>query len=268
MKITLKLLVVCLGVALMASCSQSADPSASSSTSLSMSASTANGKSVVYGRISSTTTNGRVSVDSSAITLTDIKVNVRDIKFDFDKEDKHFREPEYKRDSAYSSDNDPKLKGPFIVDLMNAGAFVNQVVTTVNLPNATYERVRFKLSPDSVSGEMLGKSILITGKIDTIPFIFWHRRDANFGAHFYNSTTSTDSTTVNTTGSALNLAIHFEVDKIFNAFNGGVDLTKAVDGNKDGIITIDPDNDDGNKWIADWIMMLLERHARCERRDH
>ncbi|HCW06691.1 MAG TPA: hypothetical protein DGG95_04915 [Cytophagales bacterium] len=266
MKIALKLAVVCFSVAL-ASCSKSADPSATSNTSLTMSASTASGKAIIYAR--SASINGRVSVDStSGITFTDVKVNVRDIKFDFDKEDKHFREEEFKKDSAYSSDNDPKLKGPFIVDLMNAGSFVDQVVTTLNLPNATYERVRFKLVPDSASGDMLGKSILVTGKIDTIPFVFWHKRDANFGAHFYDSSTATDSTSVNTTGSTLNLAIHFELDKIFSALNGGVDLTKAVDGNKDGVITIDPNNTDGNKWIADQIMMLLVRHARCERHDH
>jgi hypothetical protein len=153
---------------------------------------------------------------------------------------------------------------------MNAGSFVDQVVTSVNLPNKVFERVRFKLVPSSASGDMSGKSILITGKIDTIPFVFWHKRDANFGAKFYNSladSTSNDSTSISTNGATITLAIHLELDKIFNALNGGIDLHEAVDGNKDGVISINSNNDDGNKWIADKIMMLLVRHARCEKKD-
>jgi hypothetical protein len=190
-------------------------------------------------------------------------VNIRDIKFEFDKHDKHMEEEHFKKDSAYSDNDDAKLKGPFLVDLMNAGSFVDQVVTSVNVPNAKYERVRFKLVPSQVSGDMNRKSILITGKIDTTQFVFWHKRDANFGARF-----SSNDSTVSTTGTAVNMAIHFELDKILSALNGGVDLTLAVDGNKDGIITIDPDDTDGNKWLADQIMMLLVRHAHCEKRDH
>jgi|GEM_PF-671023 len=266
MKIGLKLLTIVISIGLFSRCSKSADPSVTSSISLKMSASTSNGSNLINGRAASAS-NSRLSGSATAgITITDVKVNVRDIKFDFDKGDRHFHEAEFKKDSAYSGDNDAKLKGPFLVDLMSAGTFVDQVITSVNLPNAKYEQVRFKLVPDSVAGDMLGKSILITGKIDTIPFIFWHKRNVNFGAKF-NDHNPTDST-LNTTGTAVTMAIHFELDKILNALNGGVNLTKAVDGNKDGVITIDPNNDDGNKWLADQIMALLVRHARCERKDH
>jgi hypothetical protein len=266
MKTGLKLCIVGLSVGLLGGCSKSADPSATSSVSVKLSASTASGSNVINGRISSRADSRGSANSTTGITITDVKVNVRDIKFDFDRDDRHAHEPEFKKDTAYSGDNDPKLKGPFLVDLMNAGSFVDKVVASVNLPNAKYERVRFKLVPDSASGDMLGKSILITGKIDSIPFVFWHKRDVSFGARFSDSNPS--DSTLSTTGGAVTMAIHFELDKILDALNGGVDLTKAVDGNKDGIITIDPNNDDGNKWLADWIMMVLIRHAHCERRDH
>ena len=265
MKSISKTLLLVLLAVLFTRCSKSADPSAASTVTLKMSASTSS-STYVNGRVMSTI-DGRASVDTTTgISITDVMVNVRDIKFEFDERDHHREDNQFKQDSSYSENDDAKLKGPFLVDLMNTGTFVDQVVTSVNLPNGLYERVRFKLSPSEASGDMMGKSIMITGKIDSIPFVFWHNRDAGFGAHFFSSdSTATDSTSISVTGQAVNLAINLEINKIFRVIDGGIDLTKAVDGNKDGVITIDPANDDGNKWIADQIMMRLIRHARCNR---
>ena len=226
-------------------CSTHGEPSATSTVSLKMSASTPDGKAIIGGRT------------MSAVTLADVKVNIREIKFEFDEEDDHF-----KKDSAFQEDDDSKLKGPFIVDLMNAGAFVDQVVTTVNVPNAKYEKIKFKLAPSAVAGDMDGKSILINGTIGSTPFIFWHNANAHFGAKF------PDSTSLATNGAAVTLAIHLELDKVLNVLNGGIDLSNAVDGNQDGTITIDPLNDDGNKEMADAIMMLLTHHTHCEKENH
>lgn len=260
MKSVARVLVLLLSVGLFTRCSNSSDPSATSSVSLKMSAATTNGSATISGRIASGS-GDRISAKDS-VTLSSVTVNVRDIKFEFDKEDGHFKEEHFKADSSFSDNDDAKLKGPFLVDLMNDGSFVDQLITTVKVPNARYARIKFKLSPSTESGDMNGKSILIKGKIDTTNFVFWHKRDANFGVRF------SDSTTVTTTGGAADLAIHFELDKILSALNGGVDLSKAVDRNKDGVITIDPNDTDGNKWLADQIMMLLVRHAHCEKRDH
>ena len=159
----IKFLVFALSAgSLLMSCSKSGDPAVTSNVSLSISASTFNGK---------TTIGGRMAADGArtdaALTLTDVIVNVRDIKFHFDDEDDHF-----KKDSAYNEDDEVKLKGPFIVDLLNAGAFVDQVITSVNIPNAKYEKVSFKLSPSAEAGNMNGKSILIKGTFGTTPFEF------------------------------------------------------------------------------------------------
>jgi len=246
------------GILLMG-CSNNADPSATSNVSIKMSATTSTGKSSFNGRT------------QSAIALTDVKVNIRDIEFEFDHEDEHFmKDSSYNEDYEHehgmmgnhhgNDDNEKKLAGPFIVDLMNAGTFVDQVITTLEVPNAKYEKIKFKLAPSTETGDMQGKSVLITGTIESIPFEFWHNRKAKFGVKF------SDSTSMAATGDALTLSIQLELDKVLSTLNGGVDLTKAVDGNKDGTITIDPINTDGNKNLANEIMMLLNRRMYCDKR--
>ncbi len=243
-------------------CTNNADPSATSTVSLKMSAATTNGKTSFSGRT------------QAAIALTDVKVNVREIEFEFefDHDDDRF-----KKDSCFNQnsdlsrmgmsahkagndDHEAKLKGPFIVDLLDAGAFVDQVITSVEVPNAEYEKIKFKLSPSSEAGDMKGKSVLIKGTIGSTPFTFWHDARARFGVKF------SDSTSLATNGPAVTLAIQLELDKVMSTVNGGVDLSKAKDGNSDGTITIDPDNTDGNEKLADDIMKLLTRHARCEKK--
>ncbi len=237
---------------LLANCSKNAGPSITSSASLKMSAATANGKTTITGRVGAA---GSRTDAATTVTLTDVKVNVRELEFDFDHEDDHF-----KKDSSFNGNEDAKLKGPFIVGLMNAGAFVDQVITTVNIPDAKYEKVSFKIAPSTVAGDMNGKSILITGTIGTTPFVFWHDARVRFGVKFQ------DSTALATSGAAVTLAIHLELDKIISVANGGVDLSAATDGNKDGTITIDPLNDDGNKQLADQLIRLLIHRTHCEKR--
>lgn len=265
----MKFLIIALFVgSLLAGCAKNADPSATTAVSLSIKATTSSGKPTINGRVMAT------------ISLTDVKVNVRDIKFDFDLEGHHqdsssnggngqqgnhndqdtteFNDGQHHdHDSSFVDHDNPKLKGPFIVDLVNAGSFVDQAITSVNLPNAKFDKVSFKLVPSTEAGDMNGKSILMTGMIGSTPFVFWHKRDARFGAKFQ------DSTTLVTNGAALKIAIQLELDKILSAVNGGVDLTTATDGNNDGTISIDPSNVDGNKKLADAIMNLLVRHTHC-----
>lgn len=256
-KIQIAILIV-LGVVL-ARCSNNADPSATSTVSLKLSASTTTGKTSFGGRTQST------------VTLSDVKVNIREIEFEFDHDDDHFKKDScFNQDSDHRSmgsnhngshqDTETKLKGPFIIDLMDAGAFVDQVITTVEVPNAQYEKIKFKLSPSTEVGDMNDKSVLISGSFGSTPFTFWHNARAKFGVKF------SDSTSLTTNGEAVTLAIQLELDKVLSVVNGGVDLSKAIDGNNDGTITIDPINTDGNKELADDIMKLLTHRARCEKR--
>jgi hypothetical protein len=45
----------------------------------------------------------------------------------------------------------------------------------------------------------------------------------------------------------------------------GINFSKLQDGNKDGTITIDPLNTDGNKNFAEKIFKALLRHTHCEK---
>jgi hypothetical protein len=245
------LLVAFVAGCMMLSCSKSGDPSASGNVALTMSAATPNGKTTIGGRFS---TGSRTDSAGVAFTLTDIVVNVREIEFEFDHDDDHF-----KKDSVFDEEKEVNLKGPYIVDLLNAGAFVDQVITTVNLPNAQYEKVSFKLSPSTEAGNMNGKSILITGNIGKTPFVFWSNKKAKFGARFSES----DSTLVST-GESINLAIKLELDKVLSIANG-FDFSKLKDGNKDGTITIDPLNTDGNKKLSEIIFQSLLHHTHCQK---
>lgn len=191
------------------------------------------------------TINGRTKTTT---VLTDIKISLREIEFEFDQEDSHF-----KSDSSFNED--VKLKGPFIIDLLNQNTLVDQLIATVNMPNATYEEVEFKLHKNTEAGEMNGKSILISGTIDGKPFTFWHDTDEEFEIDFENPTTDL---TIN--GSSITMVINLQLDQLFSSVKGGVNLSLAQDGDGDGIIEINPGADnDGNKDIADGIKNLLEK---------
>jgi Domain of unknown function (DUF4382) len=244
MKTTKYLLLALFAGSLLAGCSNKSDPAASGNVSIAISATTTNGK---------TSFGGRLSTDGSR----DVLVNIKEIEFEFDHDDDHF-----KKDSSFNDEDEVELKGPFIVDLLNADQFVDQVITTVKLPNAKYEKVSFKLSPSSENGDLKGKSILIKGKIDEVNFVFSSSAKAKFGARFVEA----DSSMI-ATGDALKVAIKFELDKVLNIANG-IDLMKLKDLNKDGVISIsdDPKDPDKNQFIAQVIFKLLQRHAHCEKR--
>jgi outer membrane murein-binding lipoprotein Lpp len=195
------------------------------------------------------TINGRVAATS---VITDIKINIREIEFEFDKEDAHF-----KADSSYDFNKDVKLKGPFLLDVLEQNAFIEQLITTVNVPNAKYEQVEFKLHKSTAAGVMNGKSILITGTIDGKPFIFWHDTDEEFEIDFADANTD-----LLINANTAQMVINLQLDRLFSTLKGGISLALAKDGDGDGTIEINPGSvdNDGNKDLAHAIKNLLE-HA-------
>ncbi len=182
--------------------------------------------------------------------ITDFKVSIREVEFEFDEADAHF-----KTDSSFNED--VKLKGPFVLDVLDQNAFVEQLITTVDLPNARYEEVEFKLHKNTNAGAMNGKSIWITGTIDGKPFIFWHDTDEEFEIDFENAATDL---VIN--GNTVAMVINLQLDRLFSTIKGGVNLSLAKDGDLDGVIEINPGSidNDGNKELAHAIKTLLE-HA-------
>ncbi len=191
------------------------------------------------------TINGRTQ---STTVITDFKISIREIEFEFDEEDAHFR-----TDSSFNED--VKLKGPFVLDVLDQNAFVEQLVTSVKVPNARYEEVEFKLHKNMNAGDMNGKSMLITGTIDGKPFIFWHDTDEEFEIDFENAATDL---VIN--GNTAAVVINFQLDRLFSVLKGGANLSLAIDGDGDGIIEINPGSadNDGNTDLAHAIKRLLE----------
>lgn len=218
----------------MISCSSN-DPAPSGTVALKMEATSTTG-STISGRKLATT------------EITDFKISLREIKFEFDEEDAHF-----KTDSSY--DEDVKLMGPYVVDVMEPNGFVEQVITTVNLPNARYEEVEFIFHKSTEVGDMNGKSIYIAGTIDGKPFVFWHDTSEAFEIDFENPTTD-----LVISGNSAAPVITFNLEQLFSTIKGGVNLSLAVDGDLDGVIEINPGStdNDGNKDLSDAIKNLLK----------
>lgn len=228
--------MVLLASTMLVSCNND-DPAATGTAILKMEASSSTG-STINGRIKTTT------------VITDFKVSIKEIEFEFDEEDEHF-----KTDSSFNED--VKLKGPFVLDVLEQNTFVEQLITTVNLPNARYEEVEFKLHKNTDVGAMNGKSVFITGTVDGKPFVFWHDTDEEIEIDFENAATDL---VVN--GNTAALVINLQLEHLFSTVSGGVNLSLAKDGDGDGIIEINPGSDnDGNKELADAIKNLLEGAA-------
>jgi hypothetical protein len=195
---------------------------------------------------------GRVDSASTALELTDFKISVSEIEFEFDGNDEHFD----KNDSTYDGEDDNILKGPFLLDLLNNGSFVKDLVATVNVPNAKYNKVKFKLAKvDDPTSPMNGKSIYITGKYNGTPFVISDNSNEEFKIDFADSTNH-----VTAGGNQILLDIKIYLDKVF----GAIDLDLFTDTDHDGVIEIDGENNDGHHELADEITNALEDSSDLE----
>ncbi|WP_017732137.1 hypothetical protein [Nafulsella turpanensis] len=180
---------------------------------------------------------------TSGITITDFKINIREVEFDFDDKDD---------DSADSVYKDIKLKGPFELDLVKDGTVVASTIGVAELPNAVYKEVEFKLHKGDVAGsEMYGKSIFIAGTIGNIPFELWHDTDEEFEINFK------DQNGMAIQGEEVKAVINFNIGQLFSGMSN-IDLSAARDSDGDGIIEIDPKGADDNKDIAHEVKEALE----------
>lgn len=179
----------------------------------------------------------------SKVVVTDFKINIKEIEFEFDKADP--------RASTEVEIKDIKLKSPFELDLLNGNTAITTLLNTIELPNATYEEVEFKMHK-AVSGPMNGKSIVMSGTINGKPFEFWHDTDEEFEIDF---TDGNKDFVVN--GVNQKLTIAFNLNTLLTAVTG-VDITVARDGNGNGIIEINPNDNDGNKDLAHLIKKKIE----------
>ncbi|MGB5818419.1 MAG: hypothetical protein WBG90_02965 [Saonia sp.] len=188
----------------------------------------------------------------SSLEITSFLVNIEELELELDDDD---RDDEGRNDDAwdddgyYGSDDEIELKGPFELDLL-AGEFV---FATVDVPQARYEELEFEFDEsDDSSSELYEKTILVKGTIDGIPFEFWHDFEEEVEIDFEDSNSD-----ISITNGSNSIVINFDLDGLFDDITG-IDLSEAIDGDDDGLIEINPNDDDGNGAIADELKNKLE----------
>ena len=91
-------------------------------------------------KASAVSTTGKTSLTArtaaSTVVFTDFKINIGKIKFETDMEDER-----YDTDPMY--DDDVKLMGPFLLDLLDPDKTLNQIISSVSIPNGKYEEIEF-----------------------------------------------------------------------------------------------------------------------------
>ncbi|WP_340077507.1 hypothetical protein [Leptobacterium sp. I13] len=200
--------------------------------------------------------NAKASINSSNIgsrnpdnvILTDFLINIREIEFEIDDDlDDNNIEDLIGEDKV-------ELQGPFELDLLSGSTSIN--IANVDLPNNTYDEIEFDFhKSQNTSSELFDKSILIRGTINDVPFVFWHDTEEEFEVDFSN-----DTVDIVVDGGTTNITINFDLDIIFGAASS-VDFSSATDGNNNGVIEINPNDDDGNRALADFIKNLLEESS-------
>lgn len=204
--------------------------------------------------ISTTNLTSRTAVTDPVVVLTDFKVNIGSIKFETDEDDERYNED--------PSHEDVKLNGPFLLDLLDPNTSLTQVITSLNVPDAQYEEVKFKFTPSLVEGEMLGKSFLIKGTVDGKNFIISSSRESQVEVDFEDAT---KDFTVNANDLTLNFKMH--LDGIIARIKtlAGQGLLTDTDG--DGIIEITTNFDDNHHDIGEGIRDLLEHETHLDDKD-
>ncbi len=192
----------------------------------------------------------------AAILITEFKMNLKEFELELDDE---FEDPEswdddsddWNDDGHYDYMDEFEFEGPFELDLMSGQV----TFITANVPNGVYEELEFKFhkGTDS-SSELFGKTILIRGTIDDIPFEFWDDFWDEIEVDFSNP--QIDITVQNDVNSVV---IFFDLNSVINAA-GGVDLSTAQDGNQDGLIEIYHNDPDGNSDLAQLLRNKIRDH--------
>ena len=239
-----KISILALLVIAASSCSDNQTDSTSGNVTLKASAVSSTGK---------TSMTARTAV-ASAVVITDFKINIGSIKLETDSEDvRHTEDPLHE---------DIKLTGPFLLDLLDPDKTLSQVITSVSIPNAKYEEIKFKFQPSTLAGEMNGKSFMIKGTVDGKSFMVWSAKQVELGMDFADPS---KDFTVNGTDISLNIKIQLDAIMAKITALAGQGLLTDTDG--DGVIEISTDNDDGHHDLGELIRDLLEKQTHLDDKD-
>ena len=181
---------------------------------------------------------------AEGIEVIDFIINLVEFELELDVEELEMENEsneDWDDDGAFDFEDEIELDGPFTLDLM-AGqiSFLN-----VTVPNGNYEELEFKINKNNdENSEMFGKSVLIRGTVNDLPFVFWHNFMDEVEVDFEDPTVD-----VSIAGNTESLVIDFNLSILFNTVDG-IDLSQATDNNNDGTIEISPSDEDGNNDLA------------------
>lgn len=183
--------------------------------------------------------------NAADVVISSFKINTTEIELEFNEKDPHFTS------NPVATDID--LKGPFEIDLMKSGNLMETViVNNIDLPEAAYDEIEFKFDDNKLAtSEMFGKTMLIKGTINGKPFVYYTNEEFEVEIEFENQILLDDAR------NSL-LTVSFNLSGLFTTSLGGVDLSAAVDGNKNGTIEIYPSDTDGNKALASLISQKIK----------
>ncbi len=166
-----------------------------------------------------------------------------------------FRDVEFKKDQSDLDSTEVEFRGPFDVDLMNESEALSQTIGTVDIPDGTYKVLRFKLHKDRDRLEtdpLYDRSLFMEGTIDGSPFVFWHDASENFDIENVGGIMVAENN--------VDIEVHFNIDQFLNVVHT-IDLSQAADTDEDGIIEINPDDDDDNGEIANQLKENIKAAA-------
>jgi len=157
------------------------------------------------------------------------------------------RDVEFKQDESDLDTIDVQFRGPFELDLLLNSDALTQTLGEIDLEDGTYSVLRFKLhkSRDWMqTSKLYDRSLYLAGTIDGKNFEFWHDTSENLDIE--------NSAGIIVNGNSVNVVLTFDIDLFLSSLHQ-IDLSTAVDGDEDGLIEINPDNDDGNGDLADQL---------------
>ncbi|MDX5405092.1 MAG: hypothetical protein LPK28_06280 [Bacteroidota bacterium] len=156
---------------------------------------------------------------------------------------------------------DLEWKGPFELTLLQNGQPMNIPLPSGDLPNKKYKELEVEFIPNpNSSSAMYGHSLHLTGSIDGTPFIFWSDQAFEWEIEFPTEIGIED------VRSTL-IKVQFELQRLIDPAQGGIDLSQVKDGNGNGIIEIGPGDPDGNNQIFSVMIEKLRDFAHAERDD-
>jgi len=173
------------------------------------------------------------SKNAAEVIYTDFKISIRDVVFKNDD------------DPNSSLDTDEiQFRGPYQIDLLDNSDALTQTIADAFVPDGLYKELRFKFHKDEdlpASDKLFDKSIYIEGTIDGRPFVFWHDTSENLDVG--------RNTGVEVINGMVNFTVEFDMSQFLSSLKQ-IDLSLATDNNQDGLIEINPNDEDGNQEIA------------------